>query len=102
MDHAIRAFCTANALIVYQGFSLLTANRGVIAHPLILRIAQRYGRTPSQIVFRFAMDVGMLPLKGTTNATHMRADLNIFDFPLEPAEVELIESIGLSQGQALR
>ena len=47
-DRAVREFCTENGLI-YQGFSLLTANRDVLAHPEIARIAQRHGRTVSQI-----------------------------------------------------
>ena len=92
-DRDVRQFCAANGL-VYQGFSLLTANRKVLAHPELARIAERHGRTVSQIVFRFALDVGMLPLTGTTDAGHMRADLEVFDFRLDPEEVERIERLG--------
>ncbi len=91
-DRRVREFCLANG-IVYQGFSLPTANRDAMSHPEIARIAQRYDRTVSQIVFRFALDIGMLPLTGTTNADHMRADLDIFDFHLEDDEVKRIESL---------
>jgi diketogulonate reductase-like aldo/keto reductase len=91
-DRRVREFCTANGLI-YQGFSLLTANRGVLTQPEIVRIAARHGRTASQIAFRFALDVGMMPLTGTTNADHMRADLECFDFGLERKEVEQIENL---------
>ena len=48
----------------------------------------------SQIVFRFAPDVGMMPLTGITNADHIRADLDVFDFKLLPEEVALIEGLG--------
>ena len=54
----------------------------------MVRIAVRHGRTASQVAFRFALDVGMMPLTGTTNADHMRADLECFDFSLEHNEVE--------------
>lgn len=91
-DRRIREFCVANEMI-YQGFSLLTANREAVIHPEVIRIAERYGRTVSQIVFRFAMDVGILPLTGTTDATHMRADLEVVDFSLEPQEIRLIEQL---------
>jgi diketogulonate reductase-like aldo/keto reductase len=91
-DRDIRAFCDANEMI-YQGFSLLTANREATADPEFARIAKRHGRTISQIVFRFALDVGMIPLTGTTNPDHMRADLDVFDFHLEPAEIERIERL---------
>ncbi|MBY0515254.1 MAG: aldo/keto reductase [Gemmataceae bacterium] len=91
-DRDIRAFCAANG-IAYQGFSLLTANRQVLAHPALLRAATRLGVTPAQVVFRFALDVGMLPLTGTTDAAHMRADLDVLRVQLEPAEVEEIERV---------
>ncbi len=79
--------------MTYQGFSLLTANRAALAHPEMMRIAERLGRTASQIVFRFALDVGMMPLTGTTNADHMHADIECFDFRLERNEVEQIENL---------
>jgi len=91
-DRKVREFCAANNLI-YQGFSLLTANRDVLAHPKLVRISKCHGRTPSQIVFRFALDVGMIPLTGTTDPAHMQADLGIFNFHLEPEEIERIESL---------
>jgi diketogulonate reductase-like aldo/keto reductase len=91
-DRQVRRFCTANGL-VYQGFSLLTANRDALAHPELAQIARRHKRLVSQIVFRFALDVGMMPLTGTTDAGHMQADLDVIDFQLEPAEVERIEGL---------
>jgi diketogulonate reductase-like aldo/keto reductase len=92
-DRDVREFCAASGL-VYQGFSLLTANRKALVHPELTRIADRHGRSVAQIVFRFALDVGMLPLTGTTDPAHMRADLDVFDFRLEPEEVARIERLG--------
>ncbi|HEY2784849.1 MAG TPA: aldo/keto reductase [Fimbriiglobus sp.] len=91
-DRGVREFCKANG-VVYQGFSLLTANRNVTTHPETIRIAKQYGRDVNQIVFRFALDVGMVVLTGTTNAEHMRADLGVFDFQLQPEEVGRIERL---------
>ncbi|WP_406698407.1 aldo/keto reductase [Singulisphaera sp. Ch08] len=91
-DRPIRDFCAANAL-VYQGFSLLTANREVLAHPELARISKRHGRAVTQVVFRFALDVGMMVLTGTTDADHMQAALEVLDFRLEPKEVARIEGL---------
>ncbi|HMF15333.1 MAG TPA: aldo/keto reductase [Gemmataceae bacterium] len=91
-DREVRAFCAASGL-VYQGFSLLTANRKAMAHPELAQVARRHGRSASQIVFRFAFEVGMVPLTGTTDASHMRDDIEVFNFRLEPEEVELIEAL---------
>jgi diketogulonate reductase-like aldo/keto reductase len=89
-DRQVREFCTANG-VTYQGFSLLTANRQALASPVFDRIAKRHGRTVSQVVFRFALEVGMIPLTGTSDAGHMRADLDVFDFRLAPEDIEQIQ-----------
>jgi diketogulonate reductase-like aldo/keto reductase len=91
-DRSIREFCGARGM-VYQGFSLLTANRDLLAHPDMVRIACRHGWSVAQVVFRFALDAGMVPLTGTTDAVHMREDLEVFAFRLEPDEVERIERL---------
>jgi diketogulonate reductase-like aldo/keto reductase len=93
-DRDVREFCAANGL-VYQGFSLLTANCEVLARPELARIAARHGRTVAQVAFRFALEVGMVPLTGTTDTGHMRADLDVFDFRLEPEEAQRIERLAL-------
>jgi diketogulonate reductase-like aldo/keto reductase len=93
-DRAVREICRAQK-IIYQGFSLLTANRGVLADPEVRAVAQRHGAGIAQVIFRFAQQVGMLPLTGTTNPQHMQEDLACEEFTLSPDEVRQIETIGL-------
>jgi diketogulonate reductase-like aldo/keto reductase len=96
-DDAVRRFCAQNEM-VYQGFSLLTANRAVWTNPGLVAIAQRRERSPAQIIFRFAIQLGMLPLTGTTNARHMRADLEVEQFQLTDAEMHQIEKLACRSG----
>jgi diketogulonate reductase-like aldo/keto reductase len=91
-DRAVRAFCREHG-IVYQGFSLLTANPEVLRHRLVAGIAARSGATPAQVVFRFAHAVGMLPLTGTTDPAHMREDLASHAVSLSADEVRALESL---------
>lgn len=95
-DKDIRDFCTANG-IYYQGFSLLTANARELQNPAIAALAKSKGKTIPQTVFRFAVDVGMMPLTGTTDENHMREDLDIFDFELTKDEIALVENIAQKQ-----
>ncbi len=92
-DADVRALCAERG-IVYQGFSLLTANPQVLCHPALRVLATRHRCTPEQLVFRFALAAGMLPLTGTTSERHMREDLASADLPLEPDEVQAIEALG--------
>jgi diketogulonate reductase-like aldo/keto reductase len=91
-DRDVRAFCGERG-IVYQGFSLLTANPGVLRHPLVAGLASRGRATPAQVVFRFAQAVGMLPLTGTSDALHMKEDLASRNLALSADEVRAIESL---------
>jgi diketogulonate reductase-like aldo/keto reductase len=90
-DAQVRAICDREG-VVYQAFSLLTANVAFVRSPLVQQIARRHGRTPAQVVFRFALQDGMLPLTGTTSPRHMAEDLAVYEFELAPAEVEAIRN----------
>ena len=97
-DRDIRALCGAHG-IAYQGFSLLTANRAELARPAVDAVMQRSGLTRAQVAFRFALQVGMTPLTGTSSADHMREDLEIVlgqDRALSAADVAIIEGIAAS------
>lgn len=92
-DREIRAMCAEHG-IIYQAFSLLTANRDVAAHRGVRAIATRHRKTPQQVIFRFARQAGMLPLTGTRSPKHMREDLAIDDFALTAAELATIDTAG--------
>lgn len=91
-DREVRRFC-GERKIVYQGFSLLTANPEVVRPPLIARLAARANATVAQVVFRFAQLVGMLPLTGTSSSEHMKQDLASRDLALSADEVRAIEFV---------
>jgi diketogulonate reductase-like aldo/keto reductase len=93
-DKEVREICQAYG-IIYQGFSLLTANREVLVDPAIQRIAKRLSAGPAQIIFRFAMQIGMLPLTGTTSQQHMKDDLQAEKLELSAEEIQRIETIAL-------
>ncbi|HSA65346.1 MAG TPA: aldo/keto reductase [Nitrospira sp.] len=93
-DTAVRDVCRRHG-IVYQGFSLLTANREVFIDPAMRAIAEKYATGVAQVIFRFAMQIGMVPLTGTTNAHHMADDLRVDRFTLSPDELLRIETIAV-------
>jgi diketogulonate reductase-like aldo/keto reductase len=93
-DRAVREICQTNG-IIYQGFSLLTANREVLGASEIHAVARRLNATIAQVIFRFAMQIGMLPLTGTTSEQHMKEDLESDRFVLTTEELQRIETIAL-------
>jgi len=93
-DKQVRDICQAQG-IIYQGFSLLTANRAVLVDPEIRAIARRLEAGIAQVIFRFAMQISMLPLTGTTSEQHMKEDLQAEQFTLSTEELQRIETIAL-------
>jgi diketogulonate reductase-like aldo/keto reductase len=91
-DREARAFCRERN-IIYQGFSLLTANKEALQHSSLIDLARELDATPAQVVFAFARALGMLPLTGTSSAEHMREDLASVAMELPRDLVNAIEAI---------
>jgi diketogulonate reductase-like aldo/keto reductase len=92
-DREVRAFCR-DRKIVYQGFSLLTANPEVLKNPRFTGLAASVNATPAQVLFAFARAVGMLPLTGTSDAAHMKQDLASRDLTLPQEAIRVLDSLG--------
>lgn len=91
-DREVREVCRVEG-VTYQGFSLLTANRAELESREVGAIAARLGRTRAQVIFRFALELGMICLTGTSDPAHMREDLEVYGFELEPGDVATIERL---------
>jgi diketogulonate reductase-like aldo/keto reductase len=59
----------------------------------VTRIVRRTGRSLPEVVFRFALELGMIVLTGTSDAEHMRADLDCESVELDAEDVAVIERI---------
>ncbi len=91
-DREVREVCRRHA-VVYQGFSLLTANRRELNTAAVVAIAHRLGLEVSQLVFAFARALGMLPLTGTSSRQHMDEDLAALSIALPAADVAALERL---------
>jgi diketogulonate reductase-like aldo/keto reductase len=85
-DLQVRQVCQ-NHGITYQGFSLLTANQEIWHSRRVAEIGNVHNLSAAQIIFCLAMDLGILPLTGTSNASHMADDLVCKPGILTSAEV---------------
>lgn len=90
-DIPVRQLCQREG-IIYQGFNLIR-DPVVWESKVLATMADRYQRTMPQIIYRYATQVGMLPLSGNTKPQHMREALDIFDFSLTSEDVKTIESL---------
>lgn len=91
-DDALRKWCV-KAKMTYQSFWTLTANPHILSSPVVQRAAQVQGKTPAQIFFRTLVDIGIVPLTGTSSEEHMKEDLAIFNFDLQEEVKQQIVSL---------
>ena len=63
----------------------------------IKRIAQSYGKTPAQIILRWHIQAGYITIPGSKNPSHIRENMNIFDFALTDSEMEIIRGLDRQQ-----
>jgi len=78
-DEEIRKFCRDND-IVYQSFWTLTATkqRAILSSVEFMSLARdQYKVTPEQLLLKIVMNLGVVPLVGTTNELHMKHDLDL-------------------------
>ena len=90
-DKEVRTLCRAEN-IVYQGFALISGNRTLLQTPYVQNIAKRHCKTVEQLIYRFAIQLGVVPLTGTTNRAHMREALDVLGFTLPEEDMKILLS----------
>lgn len=90
-DGEIRKWCKEQK-VVYQSFWTLTASPQILSSELVQKAAETHQKTAPQIVFRVLIDIGVVPLTGTTSDQHMKEDLAVSNFNLPK---DLVDEIAL-------
>ncbi|XP_052738846.1 aldo-keto reductase AKR2E4-like [Bicyclus anynana] len=55
--------------------------------PLLVRLAKKYGVTVSQIVLRWLVERGIIPIAASWNKYHIKLNIDIFSFKMSPKDV---------------
>lgn len=93
-DSEIRQICRETGLL-YQGFSLLTANRPIFSDPRVGQMVKELNCTGAQLIYSFAMQLGMLVLTGTTNRQHIQEALQAQNLKLTASQLAVLETIAV-------
>jgi len=96
-DQEIRKFCKKN-MIIYQSFWTLTASNQqmLFITPGYNNIAKFYDLTVEQLFLKFVMNLGIVPLVGTTNRAHMMDDIKLIDFQIsEKHQTDISNMLGI-------
>lgn len=84
-------FCRENGIII-QAYSPLTHGER-LGDKTVKRIAQRHVKTPSQVLIRWCLQVGTVPIVKAASPDHQREDINVFDFELDDQDMADLDSL---------
>ena len=79
--------------IVVQSWSPLGRGPEIRSEPVVTELAQRYGRTPAQVVMRWHIELGLVPVPKSEDAKRLRENIAVFDFTLTPDEVARLSAL---------
>ena len=60
---------------------------------------EKYKKSIYQIVLRWHIQNGYIPIPKSSSLEHMKSNFNIFDFELTPDEMNVLNSIPQSKGK---
>lgn len=83
--------CSEHGIIV-EAYSPLTKGRK-LTDPVLLDIAAEYGKTPAQVLIRWALERGFVVLPKSVQATRIAENYDVFDFSLNDDHMARLEAL---------
>ncbi|XP_062564762.1 1,5-anhydro-D-fructose reductase-like [Armigeres subalbatus] len=59
--------------------------------PRVLAIGSKYNKTPGQVILRYLVDIGTIPVPKSSNPERLRQNIEIFDFKLTDDEIKILD-----------
>lgn len=97
-SRAVREYDDAHGIIT-QAWSPLMRGGEVFQEPLLQTLAQKYGKSPAQIILRWETQLGIVPIPKASSSQHQLSNLEIFDFKLTPEEVTALTGLDKADGR---
>jgi len=84
-------FCFDNHIVI-QGWAPLT--RGLrLNDDKLTSMAARYGKTPAQLLIRWSLQLGVVPLPKANHAQHQQENLDVFDFEIRQMDMVKLRTL---------
>lgn len=85
--------------IVTESWSPLGRGNRVLEEPVIRAIAEKHGKSPSQVILRWHTQIGALPIPKAVSPAHQQENLDLFGFSLTQEEMKQIGSLTRPDGR---
>jgi 2,5-diketo-D-gluconate reductase A len=85
--------------VLTEAWSPLGKRRAPYGEPAVVAAAERLGVTPAQVILRWHVEIGSLPIPKSATASRQAANLDVFGFTLDDDEVAAITALGRPDGR---
>jgi 2,5-diketo-D-gluconate reductase A len=85
--------------VLTQSWSPLGKRQAPFAEPAVASAATAHGVTPGQVILRWHVQIGAVPIPKSASPERQRQNLDVFGFELTDAEVDAITALGRPDGR---
>jgi 2,5-diketo-D-gluconate reductase A len=79
--------------IVTESWSPIGQGGSLLAEPTIADVARRRSKTPAQVVLRWHVQLGLIPIPKTSKPHRLDENIDVFDFELSSEEMDDISAL---------
>ncbi|HEX6514833.1 MAG TPA: aldo/keto reductase [Nocardioidaceae bacterium] len=82
-----------------ESWSPLAKRKAPFSEPAVAAAAERHGVAPAQVVLRWQLQVGSIPIPKSADPERQRRNLDVFGFRLDEEEIDAITALGRNDGR---
>ncbi|EPS30179.1 hypothetical protein PDE_05129 [Penicillium oxalicum 114-2] len=91
LDHSdIVEWCQSREIVVEAYSPLAHGTR--FREPVLAQIGEKYGKSPAQVLIRWSLQMGFVPLPKSAKTQRIPQNANVFDFALSPEDMKLLDT----------
>ena len=91
-ERELRRLLDANDILVESFYPVGHGDKKLIGEPIFTKLGQKYGRSPVQIILKWHIQEGFVPLPKSTSPAHIRENIDL-DFTLSDEDMDAIRAV---------
>ena len=88
-----RAITDPKGIKIMCWFPLGHGDKSLVDEPIFAKLAEKYGKSPAQIILKWHNQMGFIVIPGSRNPEHIKENADIFDFELTDEEMAEIAKL---------
>ena len=89
----LRAYLAPYGTVIEAWYPLGHGDKGLLEEPIFVALAEKYGKTPAQVILRWHVQMGTSIIPGSKNPDHIKSNFDLFDFALTDDEMAQITAL---------